>query len=108
MVLRKSVLGDLIRATAVNAHELFGNSERILPLQPRLDLIRKIYNSCKQVDTLETFYCLQFTDLPADTVSPLQLISKTKITNESKLPEPTPLPPRSDEDPTKKVCSFIF
>ena len=108
MVLRKSVLGELIRATAVNAHELFGNAEHILPSQPRLDLIKKIYSSCKQIDTLESFYCHQFSELNSDSVSPLQLLTRTRASTDPKIPEPVPLPPRSeDEEATKRVCFFL-
>merc|ERR1711879_522579 len=43
----------------------------ILPSQPRLELIQRIYNTCKLVDCLEDFYVPLFCDLPPDAVGPL-------------------------------------
>lgn len=70
MVLRKEVIAPMIRATAIHSWNVFENSDHVLATQPRLELIQKIFNTCKLVDNLEAFYVPLFTDFLPDTPSP--------------------------------------
>ena len=106
MVVRKEILGQMIRATAIHSWEIYENPDHTSPTQPRLDMIEKIYQSCKQLDNLEQFYTQQFTELPQDSVGPLQFSalkrSATKKNDKQLSPQPLKRVMVSDDDESSK------
>ena len=95
MVLRKEIIAPLIRATAIHAWHAFENPDHVLASQSRFDLIQKIFDTCKIVDSLETFYVPLFTDFPPDTPSP--------FSNSSASPSTGSKPSRGNRSPRKKL-----